>query len=472
MLKHINILLIIIISQTYLYTAVSIDLQPLASDVFIPENMPKTGYFTGSYDDPETNTQIIKYCIKTPDRLPDRRTLVLIADFHGCGGNEESFKWTKQNYPEIDEKNLMWVGMKAQDRCWSGGDHDRITQCLDWVIKSYPIDERRIIFRGYSSGAFLQKSYGAKRQDLVCGIIQYAGGGGIPSYSKDPENMATEFYLACGEKDKFFDSAFKSEIKSLQSSKYRFIARSWDQHDHTSHFDKNDPQVAAVSQEVFHWLWSLRHKTRGLYKENIDFLKGLKKKEHSEIWNKQATVDEIVRIGGIEAGGFVIDAMKSKDDTIVLKAIASCMRVNYSNAVTTTLGKLYFKSKSETVRQAAATALCRLAQWRHKPAQLALNAKIMDKKATESDKLLAIKGIAACIDFQLFGTYATDFDLYKSLIFALNDASESVRNAAFSTIKKCNKDDFAYTAQQDKKTRKKSLRAWQNWFAGFIDKRS
>ena len=178
MIKYYGLVLATLCLLTSL-AAQDLSLSPLGSDAFLPEDMPRTGYYTDVFKDPETDNDLIRYCIKTPDKLPDRRTLVLIADFHGCGGNEESFKWVKTNYPGIDENNLMWIGMKAQGRCWEANDHERISKCLAWAIRSYPVDERRIFFRGYSSGAFLQKSYGAKRQDLVAGIIQYAGGGNI-----------------------------------------------------------------------------------------------------------------------------------------------------------------------------------------------------------------------------------------------------------------------------------------------------
>ena len=250
------------------------------------------------------------------------------------------------------------------------------------------------------------------------------------------------------------------------------MARLWDQHDHTSHFNQNDPQVAAVSEDIMRWIFALRHKTRGLYKENLDFLKSLKKMEASELWNDQALLKELLRIGGIEAGMFVVDALSSKDDAIVLKAIAVCTEVNFSNDVSNALAKLFFKSKNEAVRLAAGQALKHLANWRHMPAQAALSAKLSDKKATEAEKLLAIAAIAAIVDFQLYGTYRSDFNLYKSLIIALNDDAEAVRSSAFAILKQCHDNDYGFQASMDKKERKVAVRGWQGWFASFLEEHS
>ena len=468
------VLLICVLSGTVLNAAAkkSNALAPLASSAFNPDEMPRSGFYSGMFQDPETGRDLIKYCIKTPDTLPNKRHLILIADFHGCGGNEEGFKWVKTAYPEIDDQNIMWVGMKSQGRCWADTDHERISKCLEWVIRTYPVDQRRIFFRGYSSGAFLQRRFGSARQNMVAGIIQYAGGGPVAKYSKDPENLATEFYIACGEQDKFHGSACLPEVKSLQSQKYRFIFRSWNQHNHTSFFDQNDPQVSSVSKDIMLWLYALRHKTRGLYREDIAFLKALKKKDDVDLWSNKEIVDELVRIGGNEAGIFVLDALKSKNEDVVLKAIESCMRVNYSNAVTMSLGKVYFKHKSATIRSAAGRALNRLAFWRHNPAQQALAAKVMDKKSSEDDKVNAIEGIKRCIDFQNYGSFRNDFELYKSLIYALNDESEKARSAAFAVLKTCNKQDYGYSVQLEKRDRKKPVRAWQAWFANFMKEHS
>ena len=465
-----RILMLFLMAMPLLMAAASdTTLEPLASDAFIPEELPKTGYYKDVYKDPITDVEIMKYCIRAPDVLPDRRRLILIVDFHGCGGNEESFKWTKTNYPGIDDSNIMWLGMKAMGRCWADGDHDRITKCLKWVIARYPVDERRIIFKGFSSGAFLQRSYGARRQDLVAGIIQYAGGGPVPAYGKDSEQQGTEFYLTCGEKDDIFNRTMKGEMKSLNATGHRYVYRFWDQHDHTSHFNQNDPEVSAVSEDVIHWLLNLRHKTRGLYAEQLAFLKMAHKMDPSEFWNDQADVKELIRIGGREAGAIVLQGLKSKEAAIQAAAIDACLHVNMGKSVTTMLAKLYFKSKDEHIRKACGEVLCRLVHWRHATAQLALCEKIQDKKSSAAEKVQAIGGIKRCVEYQLFGTYRADLPLFKALVVALQDAEREVRTAAFDALKPCHDDAFGFDPALDKKENKAAIRAWMKWFGDFVE---
>ncbi len=446
--------------------------EPLGSNAFIPEEMPRTGFFKDVFKDPDTEKDLIRFCINCPDKLPDRRTMILLVYFHGCGGNEESFKW-RQYLAErgIKFPNTIWLGLKSAGRCWAGSDHDGVTKILDWMIKTYPVDERRIFTRGFSSGAFLQKTYSPKHHQRIAGAIQFGGGGKVGKFIDDPANKGLEFYMSVGEADKFYQSGCIPAAESMEAAGIRFLLRPVIGYGHGGVLDGNSAINQHISDDITQWMYALRHKTRGLYQEDLALLKKVNKMDVEDVWKDKLLVDEMIRIGGHECTSFIMSNFKSKDKQNIINAIKFCGKVNVSAATTTQIARYFLKDKDAEIRQEAGSVLNRLLNWRHKTAQMAIIEKIKGKKSEEKDVLQAIAGIKTYIDYQAYGSWRNDPHVYQGLVLALNNESKAVRSAAFAALKKANKDDGrGYDPNLDKKERKEGLRSWENWLGLTFDK--
>lgn len=450
-----------------IYALSAMAAEPLGSIAYMPEDLPRTGFFKDVFKDPESGKDLMRYCISCPDTLPNRRELMLIVYLHGCGGDEESFKW-RQHLAEkgMAQPNTIWLGLKAAGRCWSGSDYENITKVMDWVIATYPVDQRRVFTRGFSSGSMTQSRYSVARHDVIAGCIQYGGGGKIGQFVKSPVNEGMEFYMVVGESDDLYQRSVVPQVKSLNAIEGRYVLRTITGYGHGTVLDGNSAINQDIMTDVQAWLYALRHKTRGVYQEDIALLKEAHGMKTDALWKDDKMLTELLRIGGRECTKVVIDALKHKKDTIVLRAIAFCKQVQVSEAASMELAKVYLKHDDVKVRLAAGAALSRMLNWRHNIAQEVMVSKLSDKKADVKEKVQAIAAIKVYVDYMLYGTVKNDPVLYKGLVMALNDEEKEVRSAAFAVLKKANEDEGrSYDPAMDKKERREALRAWQNWFA-------
>ena len=454
-----------IILLTYVLTAFAAE--PLGSIAYTPEELPKTGYFKDIFEDPETGKKSMSYCISCPDRLPNRRELVLVVYLHGCGGNEESFKWRQHAAKAAaDHPEAIWLGLKSAGRCWANSDYENITKVMDWVIETYPVDQRRIFTRGFSSGAITQSRYSVNRHDVIAGCIQYGGGGKIGQFVKSPVNEGMEFYMVCGEADSLYQKMVIPQYKSLDAIKGRYVLRTITGYGHGTVLDGNSEINKHIMTDVENWMYALRHKTRGVYKEDLALLKEAHKEKTDKLWKDDKMLRELLRIGGPECTKLVIDGLKHKKDSIVSRAIAFCKQVNVSEAATMELAKVYLKHDDLKIRLSAGEALAKALNWRHQIPQEVMVKKLMDKKADDKEKLQSIAAIKVYVDYMLYGNHKNDMIVYKGLILALNDEAKSVRAAAFDILKKANKGEGrGFDPAMDKKERRDGLRSWENWLA-------
>jgi poly(3-hydroxybutyrate) depolymerase len=427
-----------------------------------PPKPPKTGDFKDDLKHPTTNAFITRFRLFVPEKLPKKRHLALLICFHGRGGNEdgpaELMNRTIKDLGLSDQYIVM--GLKSHEIGWEDADEIDVLKAYDWVSSVYPIDRRRVYLIGHSSGAHWDTHFGSKHIDLFAGIMRWAGGSIRPLGGKDAA-LQTEFYFVHGTKDdQNAISSSREGRENLKRAGCRYVFREVLTGDHG-----NILSMAPITHDLVWWMDSLRHKTMPLPVDDDKFLKQFATaKLRDKLLPQAETWNELLRIGGPQAGQVVAEAMTSPTAKIREFAALACTKGRFGGEETVAeLAKLV-DDKSAAVRTATIAALGVEANWRSETAQRALGQLALSKKKVElTDRGDATIQLAKAATLPLLGNYDDDTPLWQALIGLLNDERKEIRTAAFSPLKIAVPDGNGYDPTATGPERAAAIAKWQAW---------
>ena len=429
---------------------------------------PETGTFTDTLKSAKGEA-IMKYKVCVPETLPETKTLGLIVAFHGRTGSENSMiNPTTRPLKQLGilDQYVVLCG-KSRDIGWTEVDHDSTMKLIQWAMKTYPIDPRRIHLYGFSSGAFMATAFGWPHQKYFATVTAYCGAsstrrGGKKSPSRRKGALAesrTEFYFVHGDSDPVVPvTCTRSLCKELRAGGYRYIFRELDGHNHGSIFGEKD-----VSTDIFQWVHATRNKRYPLSKKEKKTLTQIQKTIATVKGDEaQALIDEVARIGGPVAGQALLMAFRLKDAEIRRAAVKSAVTTSYGAAVIRELGRLITTEKDPAIRTAAIEALGCAARWRQRKAQIILAREATRPTTSEEDKLAIVAELGKCFDLMVLGNME-DSSIPATLVKLLSDPKPSVRAAAFEHLKKAVPGGLSYSPDGDAKARKASVKKWEAW---------
>jgi hypothetical protein len=433
-----------------------------------PESSPPTGTFSDTLKSAKGEA-IMKYKACVPKTLPETKTLGLIVAFHGRSGNENSMiNPTTRPLKKLGilDQYVVLCG-KSRGIGWRKVDHDATMKLIQWAMKTYPIDPRRIHLYGFSSGAFMATAFGWPHQKYFATVTAYCGASSTrwggkkpPSRRKDAlAETRTEFYFVHGDSDPVVPvKATRSLCKELRAAGYRYIYRELDGHNHGSIFGEKD-----IYTDVFQWVHATRNKSYPLSKEERKTLAKMPKMiATAKGPEAQALIDEVARIGGPAAGKVLLVAFRSSDAEMRLAAVKSAVTTSYGAAVIRELGRLMTTDKDPAIRIAAIEALGSAARWRQRKAQVILAKEAPRPTTSEEDKLAIVAELGKCFDLMVLGNME-DSLIPVTLVKLLSDPKPSVRAAAFEHLKKAVPDGLSYSPDGDAAARKASVGRWEAW---------
>jgi hypothetical protein len=392
------------------------------SAAYRPSTLPRTGYYNDWLKDPVTDASIIKYAVWAPSNLPKKRELGLIVAFHGATGNEASHSWlvTSSTKRTGIEQDYVVLGGKSKGVGWTAADEEPVMKLIEWAIETYPIDRRRVIFHGYSSGAMMIGRWGTGKLDLIAGAVTVAGKYRLIPHEKNPLLATAEFYLVHGDKDSAVGVAgARVDSAAFDRSGYRHVYRELAGLDHTSILNSTSDELRQVYDDSARWLNWQRHGQIPPSTDDLQLLDGLASRDVEEVWGDAAAVASIRRIGGEEAGVLVLRALASDNVTVRLTAAASCAATSFGAKVEAALLRLLSDDATD-VRAGAAASLSILATWRHQDSQSALVRLATDTRRPVDDRMLGVEGLAKTVRLQIVGSLA-DGLVFKALIDLLRD---------------------------------------------------
>jgi hypothetical protein len=433
---------------------------------------PWHGDFKDEYKDPKTKALVMRYRMLAPEKQPEEKKLGLIVYFHGMNGDENSlFGFTTGAAKRVgiaDEYVIM--GGKSKGAGWATSDDKDVLLWIEWAMKTYPIDPRRVHIIGGSNGGWMVKRFGWENQALFASISPYCGGGvdfsGPPKGQKlpppqgpmSPSETRTEWYYVHGTDDKEVgvDSSRRS-IDQLKQKGYRYVYRELTGHDHGSIFRVNE-----VSDDNLRFIHALRHKEVPLtndQKKDVTSLAGKIKNEKAE--GAGVIVKEASRVGGLPGAKIIGNALDSSDAEIRKMAATTTESTLYGREMVMELVKL-LKDKSDDVKAEAYKGLATSANWRYEEAQAHLARVAKSKTGPVAERTLAIEALGKAVKLQLLGNFEDKLVVW-TLVLLLDDDELKVREAAFAQLEKGVKDTFEYKPDLPTTERKTAFGKWKTW---------
>jgi predicted esterase len=433
-----------------------------------PAGPARTGSWNDTLKDPAGAT-IIKYQIAVPKDLPAKKHLGLIVQFHGSGGDETNLQGGVLGSLErlgISAQYIV-VGGKSKGGRWERSDDDAVFKLVDWILATYPVDERRVFFTGYSAGGFMSSHLAAAHTERVAGVAPYAGygvhfeGGLRGARGASPADTKTEFYIVHGDKDETVKvDTSRNGARDLKNKGYRYVYREVAGADHGNLWS-NDP----VRDDSIAWMHALRHKEIPLSADDRKSLTHVADRIRAD--DATAAPDggaELARIGGAPAGKVVALAARSMNAEWRLAAAAAGERTLFGKETLAEFARL-LNDRDERVRRAALKALGTAAAWRYEEAQTALVKSALNKTAAVEDRLLAVAGLARTAKLAFLGNLEDTIPPY-GLVQLLNDDEARIREAAFAPLATAVSGGFGYKPDLDAEGRRVPLSQWKAWLTG------
>jgi hypothetical protein len=425
---------------------------------------PRTGDIKDELTHPSTKLFITRYRLFVPEKLPEKKHLALLMCFHGKGGSEngpaELMHRTLKSLG-LDQQYVV-LGLKARSAGWEDVDEIDVLRAYDWATKTYPIDRRRVYLIGHSSGAHWDTRFGGRHMDIIAGVMRWAGGSVRPFPGKDAP-WHTEWYLVHGTRDDQNSITSTREGRdNLRRENYRYVLREILTGDHGNILGM-DP----VRHDLVWWMDALRHKLMPLDPEDEKWLKQFANaKQAAKLFADAGTWNELLRIGGPQAGQVVAEAMRSDKPKVREYAALACTKSRFAGEETVVeLAKL-LEDKIPAVRASAIAALGVAANWRSEAAQLALGhlALSQKKKVEVADRGAATMELAKAATLPLLGNFDDDLPLWQALIGLLDDERRDIREAAFAPLKVAVPDGLGYDPAATAVERSAAIAKWQAWF--------
>ena len=134
---------------------------------------PWHGDFKDDYKDPKTKEFIMHYRMWAPEKQPEQKHLGLIVSFHGMNGNEDHMTGfaieTAKRLKMTGDYVIM--GGKSKGPGWATSDDKWLLLWIEWAMKTYPIDPRRVYIWGMSNGGWMVKRFGWEHQELFAAVV-------------------------------------------------------------------------------------------------------------------------------------------------------------------------------------------------------------------------------------------------------------------------------------------------------------
>jgi poly(3-hydroxybutyrate) depolymerase len=431
---------------------------------------PRRGDFKDGHKDPRTGALIMRYRMRTPGALPEKKTLGLIVAFHGLNGDEDSitgFAIDAARRVRIADEYVI-TGGKSKGNGWDRADDKDVLAWIEWVLATYPIDRRRVHIVGMSNGGGMVKRFGWANQDIFasvssyCGVMEAFSGAarspkGLPQGGPaSPAETKTEWYLVHGDADTTVGvEASRLAAKQLALKGYRCVYREIDGGDHVSILRSTE-----VVDDNFRFIHALRHKEVPLSKEESGGLASIASRLKSEKGEAAGPlIAEAARLGGPAGAAAIKNALGNPDPAVKKAAIAAAGSVIFGRDVALALVKLA-KDKSAEVKAAAFQGLAALANWRVAEARAFLVQAA--RKGPVEDRVAAVKGLGSVVKPMFLGWYE-DKEVPWTLVLLLEDKEARVREAAFAALEAGAKDTFGYKPDLAAAERKAASAKWRSW---------
>ncbi len=421
--------------------------------------LPVQGAAEAELKGPDGKT-IVRYVVEAPENIAAAGTkdpakqvgLILCSAEHDRPTGDEILpvREALQRLGLSDQYVLIAGHSQAQK--FSAADDAPLEKLLQWAMKTYPVNPRRVYMYGKGEGGKISAEFTMLHPNLVTAGISYSWGWWrMPAELKDaidPVKSAPEFYMVLGLRDLSYHlTTVRDAYQRTTAKGYHVIFREFeDLGARTYHPPSNDDAIA--------WATRLRNKNLPLSAEEKVLL------TKTQV-NAAGYMGNLALVGGAPAGVVIQKLLESPDAAVRAAAAQTCGYAIFSEATMEALGG-HLTDPVAKVRRAALRALALNANWRSEAAQKALVEFAIhpEKAVDENDRVGATDGIAWAARYQVAGV-RQDPALFGALVTLLGDKNEELRTMAANILAPIR--DRGFRGDLGRPELKEPTGGWQPW---------
>jgi hypothetical protein len=406
-----------------------------------------------------TGNTIVRYVVEAPEGIAPAGTkdpakqvgLILCSAEHDRPTGDEILPVREAlKRLGLSDQYVLLAG-HSQAQKFGPADDEPIEKLLQWAMKTYPVNPRRVYMYGKGEGGKISGEFTMLHPSLVTAGISYSWGWWrMPAELKepfDPQKMP-EFYMVLGLRDLSYHlTTVRDAYQRVNAKGYHVIYREFeDLGARTYHPPSNDDAIA--------WATRLRNKNIPPSAEEHALL------SKTQV-NTQGYIANLALVGGVEAGAVVQKLLASPDAAMRAAAAETCAYAIFDEATVAALGKK-LNDPSLKVRRAAMRALAVNANWRSAEAQRALVDLALhpEKAVVEDDRVAAADGIVFAARLQLRGA-RQDPALFSAMVSLLTDKNEELRTMASNFLAPVR--DAGFRGDLGRAEQKEPNGGWQHW---------
>lgn len=376
---------------------------------------------------PDSDSVLLRYSLQLPRHRPGDPPLPLMVLFHGTNLDaKREVTWTNEVLETMGLRDqvILLAPQGGSGRGPWEGRSGAIAELLAWAKRELPVDERRVVFAGFSAGGgFIMRHLIPNHRDELAGAIAFAGNSGhhLPA-SKDTD---PDIILVMGTADN--PGLARNWTSRSRQQGYRVIYREIISAGHGTVLGLPDTKRSRNRQDLIRWSLAQRARAIPPSQQELAFLQGL---ANGRGRPREADVMEVARIGGSEAGQLVAHWLQSDDRSLQRAATHIAGLTTFDGASIPGLARVATQGDGETAQMAAAT-LGRLAAWHFPEAEQALIE--MAQQQQPQVRALAAMGLKDAIAFTIYGQHEGQH-LFAPLVRMLEDPQRPVRHLAWEAL--------------------------------------
>jgi predicted esterase len=409
----------------------------------------------------EAGKDVIQYQVRAPAK-PQPGRLGLIICFHGRTGDSGSL--LGNTVAALDKAMMrdgyVVIGLKSKDIGWEDADDAPVTAFIDWALKHWPSDPRRVYGIGYSSGAFYLNRYAPNHSDLFAGAITWVGGQFGLKPDAHPETAA-DLYWISGMLDKTVSAEqWRPSMLDFVKRGHHCIYRLMRDYGH-------DTGREPCQEDAFRFLRALRNRRLPLGAEDQAFIDQFTDADKAKrVLGSAPSWARVVQIGGPQAAPAVLAGLASDKDGPRGNAATACTTTMFDGRVVAALVPL-LDAKGPALRELGVTALTAQAEWDQPGAQAALCDFLAEAKRPAAERRAVAAGLGKVVRIDLQGSFRFARAIW-TLVDALDDEDVGVRALALGALEpaKAEAMNFGYKPEAAKAGRAAAVEKWRGWCQG------
>ena len=413
-------------------------------------------------------TTVVHYFMSVPGGLPPADTtdpakqvgLFITFHEHGGTGKDEIPSVTKSlsNLKRSGDFVVLGMPIEAGSHPYSAADHDRAKKLLDYALKTWPINPRRVYLWGRGEGATMAHQFGTENKTQIAAMVTYSWGS--ERWPSNADNSQPDLYLVIGLAD-YPDSHVPLVRRVYQAAKkaqfnviYREVPGL-----------KGPTGGALTNDDGVDWAINTRHKTAPLSAAEQAIVAKYESPAVAQAICPDATqFAALTLVGGVQAGKVLPGLLGAGTEASRVLAARISGRANFGTEADTALGAK-LADASAAVRKEAIASLGPVANWRNQAAQAALIAFVGNAAADAAERALAVDAIGVAVKYQIGGAVDTggyqDPPLFQALVTLLSDSDATLRGKAFAILKPAMASNFDPAASPA--SQQAAISAWQDW---------